>query len=402
MYCHMSVKQELQIKEYNIISKSNLLIEANSRLSLIEQKILLCLASNIEPNDKNFKTYTFSIQEFHNLLGLSGSTKYTELSIITKKLLAKVVEIHTGEELIQTSWLSSAIYNKKKGTIDMRFDPLLKPFLLELSNKFTSYRLGNIIKLKSTYSIRIYELLKQYERVKKRTITLQTLRYYVDAIHIYPNYANFKQRILTPVQIELNKNTDISFEFKEIKKGRKVDKIKFYIHSKKNKLYEPDYKKIHSKPSQFKNYFELQLKEFEIKYNQKIHPKTLEKWEKYKDVTLNLINHIQHRKNIESPIAYIEYMLNKHIQENKNIETLIQNDNSIINIEEILNKVINKFSSSTGTVATFLVKGIFFEQTENQFSTEVAQKIWETHEEKVMKKIYSIIEKNKRKRVSRY
>ncbi|MGR5996212.1 replication initiation protein [Bacillus cereus] len=117
-----------------------------------------------------------------------------------------------------------------------------------------------MIKLKSTYSIRIYELLKQYERVKKRTITLQTLRYYVDAIHIYPNYANFKQRILTPVQIELNKNTDISFEFKEIKKGRKVDKIKFYIHSKKNKLYEPDYKKIHSKPSQFKNYFELQLK----------------------------------------------------------------------------------------------------------------------------------------------
>ncbi|EEM44412.1 Initiator RepB protein [Bacillus thuringiensis serovar pakistani str. T13001] len=110
----MSVKQELQIKEYNIVSKSNLLIEANSSLNLIEQKILLCLASNIEPNDKNFKTYTFPIKKFHDLLGLNGSTKYTELSKITKNLLAKVVEIHTGEELIQTSWLSSAIYNKKK------------------------------------------------------------------------------------------------------------------------------------------------------------------------------------------------------------------------------------------------------------------------------------------------
>ncbi|WP_145429108.1 replication initiation protein, partial [Staphylococcus hominis] len=83
----------------------------------------------------------------------------------------------------------------------------------ELSNKFTSYRLGNIIKLKSIYSIRMYELLKQYEIVKERTILLQTLRYYVDAINIYPNYANFKQRILKPVQKELRASTDISFEF---------------------------------------------------------------------------------------------------------------------------------------------------------------------------------------------
>ncbi|MGR6001769.1 replication initiation protein [Bacillus cereus] len=83
----MSVKKDLQIKEYNIISKSNLLIEATSRLNLIEQKMLLCLASNIEPHDKNFKTYTFSIKEFHTFLGLKGSTKYTELSIITKKTI---------------------------------------------------------------------------------------------------------------------------------------------------------------------------------------------------------------------------------------------------------------------------------------------------------------------------
>lgn len=394
MYFHMSVKQELQIKEYNIISKSNLLIEANSRLGLIEQKILLCLASNIEPNDKSFKTYTFSIQEFHNLLGLNGSAKYTELSVITKNLLAKVVEIHTGEELIQTSWLSSAIYNKKKGTIDIRFDPLLKPFLLELSNKFTSYRLGNIIKLKSTYSIRIYELLKQYEKVKERTITLQTLRYYVDAIDIYPNYANFKQRILSPVQIELNTNTDISFEFKEIKKGRKVNKIKFFIYSKKQKLYAPTSINRHPK---FSDDFEQKLKEFEVQYKQKIHPATLKKWKKYDDITLNLINNMQYHKKIESPIAFIEYMLNKHIQENDNIKTLIQTNNQNFNIEKIFNTVTDKFSSSTGTIATFLVKDTFLDQINNQISIEEAQKIWNTYEEKIMKKIYSNIERKKQK-----
>ncbi|TJZ99915.1 replication initiation protein [Bacillus thuringiensis] len=393
----MSVKQELQIKEYNIVSKSNLLIEANSRLNLIEQKILLCLASNIEPNDKNFKTYTFPIKKFHDLLGLNGSTKYTELSKITKNLLAKVVEIHTGEELIQTSWLSSAIYNKKKGTIDMRFDPLLKPFLLELSNKFTSYRLGNIIKLKSIYSIRMYELLKQYEIVKERTILLKTLRYYVDAINIYPNYANFKQRILKPVQKELSTNTDISFEFKEIKKGRKVYKIKFYILSKKHTSYNFNYTEINQNQSHLLECFEMKIAEFEKHYNQKIHPKTLRKWEEYKDIILDIINYIQQRKDIESPIAYIEYMLNKHIQEKEQTSTQTES-----NFKETLNKVIEKFSTSTGTIATFLVKDTFFSQIDDSLSKESAQKIWETHEEKVMQKIYSAIEKNKRKARYKY
>ncbi|WP_144641588.1 replication initiation protein [Bacillus cereus] len=395
----MSVKQELQIKEYNIVSKSNLLIEANSSLNLIEQKILLCLASNIEPNDKNFKTYTFPIKKFHDLLGLNGSTKYTELSKITKNLLAKVVEIHTGEELIQTSWLSSAIYNKKKGTIDMRFDPLLKPFLLELSNKFTSYRLGNIIKLKSIYSIRMYELLKQYEIVKERTILLQTLRYYVDAINIYPNYANFKQRILKPVQKELRASTDISFEFKEIKKGRKVYKIKFYILSEKHKPYELNYTKINQHQSHSRENFEMKIEELERDYNQKIHPKTLRKWEKYKDITLNIINYTEQRKDIESPIAYIEYMLNKHIEEKERNKISTETEN---NFKEILNKVIEKFSTSTGTIATFLVKDAFFSQIDDSFSNELAQEIWETHEAKVMQKIYSAIEKNRRKTRHKY
>ncbi|MGR5897571.1 hypothetical protein ACT7C8_01455 [Bacillus cereus] len=78
------------------------------------------------------------------------------------------------------------------------------------------------MKLKSIYSIRIYELLKQYENLKERTLSLETLRYYVDAIKIYPNYANFKQRILKPVQKELKNNTDISFEFTEIKRTQSI------------------------------------------------------------------------------------------------------------------------------------------------------------------------------------
>ncbi|AKR13212.1 initiator RepB protein (plasmid) [Bacillus thuringiensis] len=402
----MSTNQDLQIKENNIVSKSNTLIEANSRLNLVEQKMLLCLASNIEPNDRDFKTYTFPIRQFHDLLGLSGSTKYTELSKITKELLSKVIEIRAGEELIQVSWLSSAIYNRNKGTIDMRFDPLLKPFLLELSSKFTSYRLANVVKLKSTYAIRIYELLKQYEDLKERTISLENLRYYLDAMDVYPNYANFKQRVLKPSQKELEQKTDISFEFEEIKIGRKVQKIRFIIRSQKKK--DNDLVRFEKKLDQFQhpNTFEQKIKRFEERCKEKVFPKVFKKWEEHKEIVLEIIEDIRFRSDIDSPIGYVEFILNSRLKElsekeitNSSSPIEDQFDNKgALEIDNIIDSVIRKYSTSTGAVATFLVESTAIEELVKVVTLEEAEIIWKKHEAFVMDKIYEYIKKNSKKK----
>ncbi|HDR7594544.1 RepB family plasmid replication initiator protein (plasmid) [Bacillus mycoides] len=401
----MSINQDLQIKENNIVSKSNTLIEANSRLNLVEQKMLLCLASNIEPNDRDFKTYTFPIKQFHDLLGLSGSIKYTELSKITKELLSKVIEIRAGEELIQVSWLSSAIYNRNKGTIDMRFDPLLKPFLLELSSKFTSYRLANVVKLKSTYAIRIYELLKQYEDLKERTISLENLRYYLDAMDVYPNYANFKQRVLNPSQKELNQKTDISFEFEEIKLGRKVQKIRFTIRSQKRK--DPDLVHFEKKLDQFQqpNTFEQKIKRFEERCKEKVFPKVFKKWEEHKEIVLEIIEDIRFRSDIDSPIGYVEFILNSRLKEltdkqtlNESIQNEDESNNALLEIDTIIDSVITKYSTSTGAIATFLVKDTTIEELLKVVILEEAEAIWKEKETFVMDKIYEFIKKNRSKK----
>ncbi|PEK73762.1 initiator RepB protein [Bacillus toyonensis] len=401
----MSVNQDLQIKENNIVSKSNTLIEANSRLNLVEQKMLLCLASNIEPNDRDFKTYTFPIKQFHDLLGLNGSTKYTELSKITKELLSKVIEIRAGEELIQVSWLSSAIYNRNKGTIDMRFDPLLKPFLLELSSKFTSYRLANVVKLKSTYAIRIYELLKQYEDLRERTISLENLRYYLDAMDVYPNYANFKQRVLKPSQKELNQKTDISFEFEEIKLGRKVQKIRFIIRAQKKK--DSDLVHFEKKLDKFQqpNTFEQKIKRFEERCKEKVFPKVFEKWAAHKEIVLEIIEDIRFRSDIDSPIGYVEFILNSRLKElsdkkilNKSNQNEDKSNNNLLEIDTIIDSVITKYSTSTGAVATFLVKDTAIEELVRVVTLEEAEAIWKEKEEFVMEKIYSFIKRNRSKK----
>lgn len=126
-------------------------------------------------------------------------------------------------------------YVTKQGKIELSFDPKLKPYLLKLKDNFTTYKLENVIRLKSFYSIRIYELLKQYEKLKERTFSITQLREYLCINNEqYPLYANFKQKVLNIAKNELKDKSDIYFDFEEIKQSRKIEKIKFII--RKNKV----------------------------------------------------------------------------------------------------------------------------------------------------------------------
>jgi plasmid replication initiation protein len=220
-----------------LVTKSNYFIMNSSYdLSLEEQKIILTLASMVQPDDEEFKSYKFKINEFMDLLGVNTKTKYTSIPKITKELMKKVFEIHEGKKLIQIAWLSSAVYEKGSGYVELTFSPYLKPYMLKLNTMFTQYKLANILSMKSKYSPRIYEILKcnEFKKQKSIQIDLKDLRKLVKSENIYPLFADFKRKIIMQSQKELKKLTDISFDFEEIKTGRKVTSLKFHIHANKS------------------------------------------------------------------------------------------------------------------------------------------------------------------------
>lgn len=226
-----------------LVTKSNYFIMNSSYdLSLEEQKLILTLASMVQPEDEEFKPYIFRISDFIELLGVENQAKYTEIPKITKELMKKVFEIEEGNRIIQTAWLSGVIYEKGTGYVTLKFNPDLKPYMLKLNSMFTQYRLANILSMKSKYSPRIYEILKCNEFKKQGYIEIEVeeLRKLLRADTIYPLYADFKRKVIIQTQKELKKLSDINFEFEEIKTGRKVTALKFYIHSNKiNKSNEP-------------------------------------------------------------------------------------------------------------------------------------------------------------------
>ncbi|EJT5918068.1 TPA: replication initiation protein, partial [Clostridium perfringens] len=217
-----------------LVTKSNYFIMNSSYdLSLEEQKIILTLASMVQPNDEEFKPYIFKISDFMELLGVNTKTKYTEIPKITKDLMKKVFEIEEDDVIIQTAWLSSATYKKGSGIVELEFSPKLKPYMLKLNSMFTQYKLANILSMKSKYSPRIYEILKCNEFKKQNFVEIKIteLRRLLKAENIYPLYSDFKRYIIIRTKKELKKLSDIWFEFEEIKTGRKVTSIRFYIYS---------------------------------------------------------------------------------------------------------------------------------------------------------------------------
>lgn len=222
-----------------LVTKSNYFIMNSSYdLSLEEQKLILTLASMVQPNDEEFKPYIFKISDFMKLLNVQNQSKYTEIPKITKELMKKVFEIEEGNKIIQTAWLSGAIYEKGTGYVTLKFNPDLKPYMLKLNNMFTRYKLVNILSMKSKYSPRIYEILKcnQFKEQGYVKIEVTELRKLLKAEKIYPRYFDFKKKIIEQTQKELNKVSDISFNFEEIKTGRKVTSIKFYIKNNSTKV----------------------------------------------------------------------------------------------------------------------------------------------------------------------
>lgn len=219
--------------ESGIIVQSNQLVEARYSISLMEQRILLAMMAGIRKNDEDFAEIEINLGDFAKTLGITGKRFYAEAKKATKQLLSRPLIIDEPEGELQVNWISSARYVDGKGIVRLRFDPSLKTHLLQLQREFTILQSAAIC-LKSQYSIRIYMLLKQYERVGRRKMSVADLRHKLGiADDEYKAYYSFKRRTILVAQKEFDTSgrSDITFEFEEQKNGggKQITDIVFYI-----------------------------------------------------------------------------------------------------------------------------------------------------------------------------
>ena len=221
-------------KENNfLVVKHNSLINFKTKTSytLNQFKMVCFLVSHIKPEDKDFQLKRISIKD----LGLSAidSKNHKKLSEEFLELMSNPFRLPNNENQKKKTWVNwFSSFSYEEGIIEYKFDPLLKPFLLQLKDTFTTYQLKNILSLKSIYSIRMYELLNQYKVIGKRTIEIEELKALLYIPESYKN--NDITKLLENIKEELTLKTDLTFNFEVFKKQQKLNEVKFTIqHNKK-------------------------------------------------------------------------------------------------------------------------------------------------------------------------
>src|SRR5450830_368531 len=230
----------MNIDEKNlVVRQSNELIEASYKIASIgEGRLIRMLIAQITPNDEDFKTYRIGVSDFARFFGLSkGSNSVYELiKKSADELAGRRIMLEKDGSWLRLNWLSYAEYKKGSGHIEVRFDKALKPYLLGLKGYFTQYELENVVKFKSGYAMRLFELLKM-EQFKaddkgyfKRSFEYEELRGVLGIDK--KEYEFFKDFRVYVVQIavkEINANPDITIlQVDYPKTGRKVSHIVFH------------------------------------------------------------------------------------------------------------------------------------------------------------------------------
>lgn len=230
------------MEENNLVIQSNELIEAHYKqeYSVQEQRTVLWLISRIQRQDLSltkegkFKKIFISAIEYAKLMGISAENVYRDAQKIADALGSKRFTIKTLTGWLNTGWIASMEYKKGEAILEAEISPKLLPYLVDLKEKFTFFRLENILLLRSSHAIKIYQFLTQYKKIGERFLALEELKGMlgIKKLPSYGMYNNLKQKVLEISKREINLKTDISIDYEEIKKGRKVIAVKFKIMEK--------------------------------------------------------------------------------------------------------------------------------------------------------------------------
>ena len=234
-----------EIFDSAIVAKRNVLNELRSNnMTLQELRFFSIYLSKINPWDKSTRTIRFPIEDFRKIMNF-GKLNIGQLKESTNSLLRKVVNI----PLESGGYEGIVLFDKckvdkdKNGEwfVEINASNAAAPLMFDFKERYFTYKLWNALRLRSPSQIRMYEILKQYEKLGKRELTIEELR---ELLGIEKNeysgrtgWSDFKKRILDSCQQALKETTDICYTYARGKAGKGGKWLTIIFNIEKNNDY---------------------------------------------------------------------------------------------------------------------------------------------------------------------
>lgn len=220
------------MKSKELVSKSNVLIEANYTLNLVAQRLIVLAIIKARNQGELAKVgglHRITAIEYQTHFGCALPMAYESLKSACKSLYESdfvwIGEDEDGDpQEVSSRFVQRAAYNEGKGYVEVMFGNDIIPLITRLSKEYTEYELIQIRNLNSVYALRVFETLMQWRIVGKTPlITIGNLRKRLGIEeHQYKTMSNFKKRVLDLAVNEINQHTDIMATYKQHKEGRNI------------------------------------------------------------------------------------------------------------------------------------------------------------------------------------
>lgn len=226
---------QLNLNNNNLVVQDNMFVHASYEMTSLEQKILLILISTIKKGDTKTYRTMFRVKDISDLLGISVEPLYRDLPKVCRNLMKKIIEIkQPNGDWDMFNIVTHAKYKKKEGSITIKINEEIEPYLLQLKDLFTTFKLANVLDLNSKYAIRIYQLSKSSLFKGEVSYTIEEFKKILKLTQkSYNRFNNIRGKILNPSVDEINLKTDLEIKCEVLKMGTKAVGIKFYIQRKK-------------------------------------------------------------------------------------------------------------------------------------------------------------------------
>ena len=209
-------------------------VKGKYKLNLLALKVLGLIFNKIDPfNDEKFKEYEITVKEVQDKIGKNYGNTYTYIKKTIMDLMKIVIQLESEEEWKPFTLLVEPTLFKKSGVIKFWISPALLE-LLKQSKHYLVYNIEILAYFNSSYALRLYKILRDRYEINKKFNTSNfyeiDLEEFKDIFQLsYKRYSNIKQKVIKPALAEINAYSDINVRLEEIKKSRKVEKLRFYI-----------------------------------------------------------------------------------------------------------------------------------------------------------------------------
>lgn len=221
--------------------KTNKLNQAMQNLSLLEFRIVVMAIVKFRENQafkENFIVQIYA-SEYAELFEVTRSTAHDNMLTAEKTLFQRqfTIKNEAGND-VKSRWISHVEYVTNENSIKLALSPVVVEHISRINGDvtpYTSYFLEKIARLKSQYSCRLYELLKQW--LETSITPIFYLEIFRQQLGVNPNeydrINNFKAKVLDFSLAEINSETDIHASYEQIKKGRIIIGFRFTVHKKR-------------------------------------------------------------------------------------------------------------------------------------------------------------------------